>query len=261
MESNPTNLQNPENIQENSSQNKEISSTRKDSLNMNDNERNKILNKEENLNESSNLNLDIKTPSGKENPPNPEFYHDKDITEDSIIYFSNKLQTSNKNYKFILYISILLYLFDIFAYIKGDKNIHTLFNLFSILLILVSSLHQAFSFRHDFQTISKELYSYTKKILYIFYFIFFEYILNMAFILFFELSDIFRTKYVYFDKTHDNFIIMTYIFSNIIVASIHLLRFREVKKGIKDLSSAKGEVYEGGNAGEVEIINSVINDI
>ena len=260
MELNQTNLQNSENNQENSSQNKEKSPARKDSLNMNDNEKNSILNKEDHLNESTNLNLDIKTPSGNEKP-NPEFYHDKDITEDSIVYFSNKLQTSNKNYKFILYISILLYTFDIFAYFKGDKNIHTLFNIFSILLILISSLHQAFSFRHDFKTITKELYLYTKKILYIFYFIFFEYILNMAFILFYELSDIFRTKYVYFDKTHDNFIIMTYIFGNIIVSSIHLLRFREVKKGSKDLSSAKGEVYEGGNAGEVEIINSVINDI
>ena len=260
MELNQTNLQNSENNQENSSQNKEKSPARKDSLNMNDNEKNSILNKEDHLNESTNLNLDIKTPSGNEKP-NPEFYHDKDITEDSIVYFSNKLQTSNKNYKFILYISILLYTFDIFAYFKGDKNIHTLFNIFSILLILISSLHQAFSFRHDFKTITKELYLYTKKILYIFYFIFFEYILNMGFILFFELSDIFKTKYVYYDKTHDNFIIMTYIFGNIIVASMHLIRFRDVKKGIKDLSSAKGEVYEGGNAGEVEIINSVINDI
>ena len=54
---------------------------------------------------------------------------------------------------------------------------------------------------------------------------------------------------------------MTYIFSNIGISSIHLKRFREVKKSIKDLSSAKGEVYEGGNAGDVEIINNVINDI
>ena len=75
------------------------------------------------------------------------------------------------------------------------------------------------------------------------------------------LRDIITTKYVYLDKTNDNIIIMTYIFSNIGISSIHLVRFREVKKSIKDLSSAKGEVYEGGNAGDVETINNVINDI
>ena len=260
MESNNTDTNNTENKEENASQDKDITPTRKDSLNINDNESHKILNKEDHLSESSNLNLESKTPIGKETP-NSEFYHDKDITEDSIIYFTNKLQKSNKNYKFILYISVLLYIIDIFVYFKGDEFIHTYFNLVTILAILISSLHQAFSFRHDFKNISKELYAYTKKTLYLFIFIFFAYIFNMIYILFFELNDIIRTKYVYLDKTNDNIIIMTYIFSNITIPSLHLMRFREVKKGIKDLSSAKGEVYEGGNAGDVEIINTVINDI
>ena len=261
MDSNhPDNNNHTENNLDIPSQSKETAPTRKDSLNMNDNENHKILNKEDHINESTNLNLDSKTPTGKEKS-NTDFYHDKDITEDSIIYFTNKLQKANKNYKFILYISVLLYIIDIIVYFKGDKNIHTLFNIITILAIFISSLHQAFSFRHDFKNISKELYTYTKKVLYLFIFIYLAFLFNMLCILFYEMRDIITTKYVYLDKTNDNIIIMTYIFSNIGISSIHLVRFREVKKSIKDLSSAKGEVYEGGNAGDVEIINNVINDI
>ena len=51
---------------------------------------------------------------------------------------------------------------------------------------------------------------------------------------------------------------MTYIFSNIGISSIHLKRFREVKKSIKDLSSAKGEVYEAVTIKDSHI-NSMIN--
>ena len=260
MESNNTDTNNTENKEENASQDKDITPTRKDSLNINDNESHKILNKEDHLSESSNLNLESKTPIGKETP-NSEFYHDKDITEDSIIYFTNKLQKSNKNYKFILYISVLLYIIDIFVYFKGDEFIHTYFNLVTILAILISSLHQAFSFRHDFKNISKELYVYTKKILYLFIIIFLAYIYNMIDILLFELNDMIRNQYVFYDRTKDNIIILTYIFINFTIPSLHVTKFKEVKKGIKDLSSAKGEDYEGDNAGDVEITNAVINDI
>ena len=104
MDSSNHDINNKENNLDNPSQSKDITPTRKDSLNMNDNENHKILNKEDHINESTNLNLDSKTPTGNQKS-NIDFYHDKDITEDSIIYFTNKLQTSNKNYKFILYIS------------------------------------------------------------------------------------------------------------------------------------------------------------
>ena len=167
MDSSNHDINNKENNLDNPPQSKDITPTRKDSLNMNDNENHKILNKEDHINESTNLNLDSKTPTGNQKS-NTDFYHDKDITEDSIIYFTNKLQTSNKNYKFILYISVPIYIIDIFVYFKGDKNIHTYYNIITILAIFISSLHQAFSFRHDFKNISKELYSYTKKVLYLF---------------------------------------------------------------------------------------------
>ena len=98
MDSNhPDNNNHTENNLDIPSQSKETAPTRKDSLNMNDNENHKILNKEDHINESTNLNLDSKTPTGKEKS-NTDFYHDKDITEDSIIYFTNKLQKANKNY-------------------------------------------------------------------------------------------------------------------------------------------------------------------
>ncbi len=86
---------------------------RSDSANNVDNETNNILEKEENninnnvieLDSPTNINNEIKKKS---------FFHDKDITEDSIIYFSNKLKQSNYIYKIFLYTSIILYLIDIF---------------------------------------------------------------------------------------------------------------------------------------------------
>ena len=260
MESNNPDINNTENKEENTSQNKDTIPTRQDSLNMNDNESHKILNKEDHLSESSNLNLESKTSMGKETS-NSDKYHDKDTTEDSIIYFTIKLQKSNKHYKFILYISILLYIIDIFVYYKGDEFIHRYLNLVTILALLISSLHQAFSFRHDLKNISKELYVYTKKILYLFIIIFLAYIYNMIDILLFELNDMIRNQYVFYDRTKDNIIILTYIFINFTIPSLHVMKFKEVKKGIKDLSSAKGEDFEGDNAGDVEITNTVINDI
>ena len=61
------------------------------------------------MNEFENLkNINIE----KEREKN-DFFHDKEITEDSILYFSNKLKKYNKSYKKISYISILVYIIDI----------------------------------------------------------------------------------------------------------------------------------------------------
>jgi hypothetical protein len=253
MNSNDEEKQSQENIQQNKD-----NLVRKDSFNINDNEANKILNKEETISESAHLKLNVNNIKDKENN---DFYHDKDITEDSIIYFTNKIVTYNHNYKFILYISIILYTIDIFTYFKSDKLLHTYYNLFSILLILISSLHQAFSFRHNFEPISKELYAFIKKVLFIYIIFFILYIINMLYLLIIKLIEIFTVKYVYLNKTQENFIMTFYIFSNIAIPTIVLLRFLEVKKGIKDLSLAKGEVYESSKIQNVEVINSVINKI
>ena len=244
-------------IQENVEHNKD-NTARKDSFNVNDNEANKILNKEEIISESTHLKLSTNIKNDKENN---DFYHDKDITEDSIIYFTNKIVTYNHNYKFILYISIILYIIDIFIYFNSEKILHSYHNIFSILSILISSLHQAFSFRHNFEPISKELYAFIKKVIFIFIVIYIIYVLNMLYILIIKLIEIVTIKYVYLNKTPENFIMIVYIFTNITIPTFVLLRFRDVKKGIKDLSSAKGEVYESSKIQNVEVINSVINKI
>ena len=253
MSSNNNEKQNKENIEQNKD-----NIARKDSFNLNDNESNKIINKEETINESTHLKLNTNIKNYKEKN---DFYHDKDITEDSIIYFTNKIVIYNHNYKFILYISIILYTIDIFVYFNSEKILHSYHNLLSIILILISSLHQAFSFRHNFEQISKELYAFIKKVLFIYIIIYIIYVLNMLYILIIKLIEIVTVKYVYLNKTQENFIMMVYIFTNVTIPSFVLLRFRDVKKGIKDLSSAKGEVYESSKIENVEVINSVINKI
>ena len=50
--------------------------------------------------------------------------NEKGITEDSILYFSNKLKKYNKSYKKISYISILVYIIDIISWFRNEKILH-----------------------------------------------------------------------------------------------------------------------------------------
>ena len=70
-----------------------------------------------------------------------------------------------------------------------------------------------------------------------------------------------KVQYYLVDKTSENIFVICYCIVNIFISGFQLFRLVSVKKAIKDLSSAKGEVYERGKIEEVEIINSVINEI
>ena len=229
-----------------------------DNLNINDIETNKIIEKEEHISESTKLKVDSNNQKEK---GNNDFFHDKDITEDSIIYFTNKLKICNQNYKFILYISVIIYTVDIFFWFNSCEDLQTYFNIIALLMIFISSIHQAFSFRHNFENISKSLYIYTKRVVYVFIFIIVVYVINILYILINRIIDIESNYYFIKDKKLENIFIICYCLVNVFIPVFHLFRLISVKKGIKDLSSAKGEIYESGKIEDVEIINSVINEI
>ena len=257
MSSNNNETQKYENDKENKNQN-EDKLTRTDSPNINDIETNKILEKEEHINESTNLKVDTNIQKEKNNK---DFFHDKDITEDSIIYFSKKLKNYNEDYKFVLYISILLYIIDIFIWFKSQTNLHSFTNLLSIIIIMISSIHQAFSFRHNFESISKELYIFTKKIIYIFIAVYLIYMVNILYILISKMLEIIKINEVIVDNSFEKIIIMIYSFFNMFIPSLNLIRLINIKKGIKDLSSSKGEIYERSKIEDIDAIQSVINEI
>ena len=257
MSSNNNETQKNENDKENKNQN-EDKLTRTDSPNINDIETNKILEKEEHINESTNLKVDTNIQKEKNNK---DFFHDKDITEDSIIYFSKKLKNYNEYYKFVLYISILLYIIDIFIWFKSQTNLHSFTNLLSIIIIMISSIHQAFSFRHNFESISKELYIFTKKIIYIFIAVYLIYMVNILYILISKMLEIIKINEVIVDNSFEKIIIMIYSFFNMFIPSLNLIRLINIKKGIKDLSSSKGEIYERSKIEDIDAIQSVINEI
>ena len=257
MSSNNNETQKYENDKENKNQN-EDKLTRTDSPNINDIETNKILEKEEHINESTNLKVDTNIQKEKNNK---DFFHDKDITEDSIIYFSKKLKNYNEDYKFVLYISILLYIIDIFIWFKSQTNLHSFTNLLSIIIIMISSIYQAFSFRHNFESISKELYIFTKKIIYIFIAVYLIYMVNILYILISKMLEIIKINEVIVDNSFEKIIIMIYSFFNMFIPSLNLIRLINIKKGIKDLSSSKGEIYERSKIEDIDAIQSVINEI
>ena len=221
-----------------------LTKNRKNSI---DNERNKIL--EKNENKSININDEKKKSS---------FFHDKDITEDSIIYFSNKLKQSNNNYKTFLYISIVLHIFNITIFLFSKEIFNTFFNLFSIVINLMLVIYQTYAFRHNFEIISKEIYSLTQKVIYIYLSVVILFLINFCYL------TLFKFLFVKDNNNHTDyhlsFIIMIYLIINIIVPIVLLFRLIAVKKNIKNLSAAKGEIYESVKIEDVQVINSIINE-
>ena len=243
----------------NNQENNENNVERKDSGGNNDNEAHTILEKEEKEEKDNNA-LEIESQKNNNNKRKKEnFFHDKDITEDSIIYFANKLKQNNDEYKICLYSSIILYIIDIFIwFIYNNNNLHNFFNLLSLIIILICVIYQAYIFKHNFENISKELYNFTRKIIYIYNIIVVFFLTNMIYIaykeLFYKKDGDWNT---YFDYP---LVVFFYICANITMPSITALKFIYVKKSIKNLSAAKGEIYESAKIEEAQIINSIINE-
>ena len=230
---------------------------RLDSPTMNDNETNSILEKEE-TNNNNIIELDKPININKE-IQKKSFFHDKDITEDSIIYFSNKLKQNNKSYKIYLYISIIIYIIDIIIWFIYDNILHNYFNIFSIIIILISVIYQAYIFRHNFETISKEIYNSIYKIFYAHSTIVILFLINNFYIIFYQL---FNSKSFFTINILDfPFFIHIFIGINFYISIIFSFKLYSVKKSIKNLAAAKGEIYESSKYEEVQIINSVLNEI
>ena len=241
------------NEEENNLKNNEQSNNNNDvDKNLNDDKPNKTISENDYMNESTNLKTNINIIKEK---------NEKGITEDSILYFSNKLKSHNKIYKIFLYISIILYLSDLFLWYSNKKILHSFFNIFSLSIILIAHLHQAISFKHNFEPISREIYLLTNKIINIFFCVFIIYIINIIYIFASEILEMVEVRFIRENKSTQHIMIIIYCFINIFVPSILLIKLISIKKGIKDLSSAKGEIYETDKIGDIEVIQSVINEI
>ena len=230
--------------------------------NSNDNETNNILETDENNNFG-------KKPSTNNEKKKKSFFHDKDITEDSIIYFSNKLKQSNNSYKTFLYISIALHILNIVVYFLSNKIFNTYFNLFSILIILILVIYQIYVFRHNFEEISKEIYSLTQKVIYVYLSAVILFLINIFYLTFFKFlffkdpkanENNKKNQNNFMEEFQYNIIITVYLLANLAFPTILLFKLILVKKDIKNLSAAKGEIYESAKIEDVQIINSIINE-
>ena len=155
-----------------------------------------------------------------------DLYQDKEVIDDNTMDFSNKLKDHNKSYQNILYFAIILYIIDIIIWFKSEKILHNFFSLFSTLMILFSNIYQAYIFRHNFEIISKELYIYVGKVIYIHLVFFVLYIVISKLL---EMTD---TKYIYANKTFYNLKVIIYCFINICVPCIQLFALIFLKNAI-----------------------------
>ena len=205
-----------------------------------DNESNTILFNYPNDNNKDNKNV--------ENNKNI-YSHDKEIMEDSIIYFSQKLKKNNIEYHKFLYCSIGLYFIDIIIWYFDKQILHTPYNLYSSLFILVVVIIQAYAFKHNFESISKKIYVFTQRIIILYCLALSLFLLNMLYITFFKIfnisgdnTNVFQKKMIHFFGF--SLLIFLYIIINFVIPIILLLELIAIKKSIKSLSAAKGEVYE-----------------
>ena len=82
------------------------------------------------------------------------------------------------------------------------------------------------------------------------------FLINVLYIIYFQIFK--NTNNSFFDFP---LIILSYIGINVIIPIIVSFKLLSVKKSIKNLSAAKGEIYESSRYEEVQVINSVINEI
>lgn len=247
---------------DNKKQNKDLKKDEKGFIRLdspiNDNESNIILFK---YGPSSNSKENIKINNDKKN--NNIISHDKEIMEDSIIYFSLKLKKNNNEYHNFLYVSIFLYIFDIIIWHFDKQILHTNLNLYSILLILGMSIFQVYFFKHNFETISKEIYFLVQRVIYIYSFSLFLFYSDILYTIF-QIIINKRDNNIIYQKKIINFfgfplIIFFYIIVNLLIPIFILYELIKIKRNIKNLSAAKGETYENVKIKDSQIINSIIN--
>lgn len=213
-----------------------------------------------NQNNPENNNKQIKKTEKKNNSS-----HDKEIMEDSIIYFTKKLKQNNNDYHIFLYITICLYSLDIIVWYFDKQILHNQLNLYSLIIVLLTSISQVFAFKHNFENISKDIYICTQRIIYIYAIAVILFSLNLLYIIFYEITYNNPGDY---DKTYQqrnlsfygfSIIVFFYVIINFVFPIIVLVKLISIKTNIKKLSAAKGEVYEPARIKDVQIINSIIN--
>jgi hypothetical protein len=228
-----------------------------------DNESNTILFNYSNVINQKKQEINNKQINKNENKNNSS--HDKEIMEDSIIYFTKKLKQNNNDYHIFLYISICLYSLDIIVWYFDKQILHTQLNLYSLIIVLLTSISQVFAFKHNFENISKDIYICTQRIIYIYSIAVILFSLNLLYIIFYEITYNNSGDY---DKTYQqrnlsfygfSIIVFFYVIINFAFPIIVLVKLISIKKNIKKLSAAKGEVYEPARIKDVQIINFIIN--
>jgi len=243
-----------ENSEEKEGKEEVYNKVRKNSQNNMDNEEHKILEKE-----VTNNTIEIESPININQERKKKFFHDKDITEDSIIYFTNKLKNNNRSYKLYLYISIFTYTIDIVSWFFNNTFLHNYLHLLTSLFILISVIIQVFLFRNNFEPISKQLYITIQIIIYIYIIIITFFIIDKLFVFYnlFLNGEITKKNFELFDF---RFLLFIYVGINISISLILLMKLFLIKKSIKDLSAARGEIYESVKIEDVQVINSIINE-
>ena len=191
--------------------------------------------------------------------------HDKEIKEDSIIYFTKKLNKLNVEYHKYLYISIIIFLTDIIIWYFDKQLFHEYYNLYTLLIILGMTVVQIFLFKNNFGSITKKVYVSTQRIIYLYIISMIIYLTNLGFLTYFGIiynygnkNHIF--KYPMFNLNFFDFtlIIFFYIIINIFIPIMVLIKLIAIKRNIKKISSAKGEIYETVTINDSQI-NSMIN--
>ena len=184
---------------------------------------------------------------------NGSISHDRIITEDSIAYFKKKLKKKNYGYKLYSYICLAIFFLDLIICII-DKKFQHLFSIFILLLMISLILYHLFLFKHNFEIISREIYKETQKLIYIQYVAITLFYFNLLVVIFQILFIKNENEENRVTFTIGSFIVyLVCILSNMFFPGFTLVKLIQLKRCIKDLSIAQGEIYDEIQSWEVGI--------
>ena len=185
--------------------------------------------------------------------------HDRVITEDSIVYFKKKLKKINYGYKLYSYICLAIYFLDLIVCII-DKKFQNLFSIIILLLMISLIIYHLFLFKHNFEIISRKIYKEAQKLIYIQYIpialFYFDLLLVIFQILFIKI-DFQETKMTFLRGSFTSIIsFISYficILFNIFFPGFLFVKLIQLKRCVKDLSIAQGEIYDDIQSWEVGV--------
>lgn len=175
--------------------------------------------------------------------------HDKEIKEDSINYFTHKLQQRFRLLKQLIYLSLAIIIFDIILLILIPTVLRNAINISSLIIMTIDFLYCLHVFRHNFKIVSYYIYKSTNIVIYslttclvLYYFNMFYLLLCRILLNATDISELYGDSF--FAVFFGIILFFFYFLINMSLPVIVLFKLFQVRNVVKKLGQAQGQSYD-----------------